>query len=727
MSTYSDIGASIHTEREDQMRGIATTTAFLCWLIPDSALAMPSYEEIREQPFTGGSLLYDTNQGQTQLAPRVVIPFRLGRLTKGKQLANILHPIGRAGAAPAAPKSVFDLKDDTAASQYGLLTVQSVDRNKLTFDVALFDSKGALLNSAGLFVVKIGEQFDLNKDGIPDIAYKDTLESRPSSAQRSYLIFLSSESNLHTALFSYNPIANKTLPPAGGLLGFNIRGNAIVRVKPSTTPSEVVVRTPIAGDIIMDVNRLQYLRIPGHVATNVRRNTSYTAARLIAESQRVTRYAEVAPLMSWRPIRRPVHSLIGNAVTQRVMSATSSSNVVTELSAYEERKKRYVDTYNASLLKKTVSLAKCGVTEICSDSGSNSAKLGLTKLDLMIAIDPDISISLSHVERSLDTIFIADSFLGLTVGASRRVIDLQEMLLEVPLTQVLDIPGTPIFLTATLTPGVGIEAKLDVAANAQLGVDAFAVFGTTASVDIGWDSASGDASAYYDYCVHPSYELRTKIGGEYFIGPFFRLQAELTLEDILYVRVPATLRIGPSWKTSWDSSTNIVETTSSLGMAFDWHVSAGARIEITVPLLFTELELYKSWEPVSKDLPGFDVKFWEASYRSYPSNGSTTESNLIYPIPQCNATQVVSSSGSCVDPCQPGMVFDLTGHCVDMCKAPMRFSDGKCICDPNGCPDGFHFAVTNKGCVCYGIGGPVQVPRQFPKPPESPFPKPRQR
>ncbi|MBF0432898.1 MAG: hypothetical protein HQK83_16555 [Fibrobacteria bacterium] len=251
------------------------TFALTLLLITQSIMAI-TYNDIVKLPYIGGSMLYNQNDlSKSQLQVNNDYAVRLS-LLKTEQV-----PIEELNALSQEEKQeLYDdglthvelFEEDENSIEYGIITINSINSFNIGFTCKMYNSNGDLLENH-TYTIMVDQQADLNYDGYPDIEYKASINQYYSyETGKLYLRFVSSNENLHTAMFSYAPDLQANLQDFG-LLGFNPDGNAIYRPAIEENDGGFGVLTKVTtnqesfdfkpGDIIFDYEEGKYIQMTG--------------------------------------------------------------------------------------------------------------------------------------------------------------------------------------------------------------------------------------------------------------------------------------------------------------------------------------------------------------------------------------------------------------------------------------------------------------------------------
>ncbi|MCL2558292.1 MAG: hypothetical protein FWE09_07420 [Treponema sp.] len=121
----------------------------------------------------------------------VRLGFTGGSLAVGDGLVPGSRALVRLGAVEAVETGYVD---KAAEARFGLLTVNSVDAQAISFDFARFGANGDYEATVS-HTLSLGEEADLNGDGVPDVVF----DMHESIAQ---LFFVSTLSELRTTTFA---------------------------------------------------------------------------------------------------------------------------------------------------------------------------------------------------------------------------------------------------------------------------------------------------------------------------------------------------------------------------------------------------------------------------------------------------------------------------------------------------------------------------------------------
>lgn len=141
------------------------------------------YLDIISKGYMGGALIYNETDNS------------LGQLANGVSVAIRLSKSQRYDTSET--ESVF--KEEDGSVIYGLLVIDKIDSEKISFKSELYDITGnAYLEKT--FLLYKNECADLNDDGLVDIQYTKPYSKRSGYEKAMYLNFLSSQENLNITM-----------------------------------------------------------------------------------------------------------------------------------------------------------------------------------------------------------------------------------------------------------------------------------------------------------------------------------------------------------------------------------------------------------------------------------------------------------------------------------------------------------------------------------------------
>ncbi len=194
------------------------------------------YLDIISKGYMGGSLIYNEEDNS------------LGQLANGVSVAIRLSKSQRYDTSET--ESVF--KEEDGSVIYGLLVIDKIDSEKISFKSELYDITGnAYLEKT--FLLYKNECADLNDDGLVDIQYTKPYSKRSGYEKAMYLNFLSSQENLNITMFAVliEQYPGKTYP--NGIIGVNNDDKFIVQKYVNTeTAQRSVVSGVYKGDYVVD-------------------------------------------------------------------------------------------------------------------------------------------------------------------------------------------------------------------------------------------------------------------------------------------------------------------------------------------------------------------------------------------------------------------------------------------------------------------------------------------
>jgi hypothetical protein len=202
------------------------------------------FNEISRQGFMGGSVLYNPDEPSSgQLATGVHVAVRLGKVEQD-----------------ATNPSYSLFTDKTELARYGYLTVNSVDKNVITFGYTQYAADGVAQQNS-THTLGLNETADINGDGLDDVAYVKPKHKRSGIEEAVYLTFLSSQETLNTTMFAVLPEQYSRSVYPSGIIGINPDGRFIVSKYEGTTTNRAAVKGVERGDFVLDTIAGKYQRL----------------------------------------------------------------------------------------------------------------------------------------------------------------------------------------------------------------------------------------------------------------------------------------------------------------------------------------------------------------------------------------------------------------------------------------------------------------------------------
>ncbi|GHU58548.1 hypothetical protein FACS189444_2380 [Spirochaetia bacterium] len=232
---------------------------------PEVGSVDTSYPVLMRNMFMGGSLLYVADSPSSgHLVPGAIVGVRLGKV-------NYDPVAGAEGAADPGPM----FSENTDSTRYGYIAVETVDANGIRFQYTEYTADGKSSEVKGYHSLALGEEKDINGDGIPDISYKVPEFSRSGFEKAVTLNFLSSQEKLNTTMFAVLPEQYEDKEYPSGIIGINPEGIFIIS-KYTSTGARSLVRGIETGDLIIDGVNYKYQRAVSSAGT-------YRSARSVAD------------------------------------------------------------------------------------------------------------------------------------------------------------------------------------------------------------------------------------------------------------------------------------------------------------------------------------------------------------------------------------------------------------------------------------------------------------
>ncbi|MDR0643392.1 MAG: hypothetical protein LBG05_00560 [Treponema sp.] len=161
-----------------------------------------NFTSISRQAFMGGSVLYNPDEPSS------------GQLAQGVHLAVRLGKVDLENGDTEQPS----FSDREADARYGYITVDSINKESISFTYTEYAAEGNASHSSS-FIVGLDERADINRDGLVDITYVKPVRKRPGLEQAVYLTFLSSQEELNTSMFAVLPEQYSRGVYPSGLMG----------------------------------------------------------------------------------------------------------------------------------------------------------------------------------------------------------------------------------------------------------------------------------------------------------------------------------------------------------------------------------------------------------------------------------------------------------------------------------------------------------------------------
>ncbi|MGP1576585.1 MAG: hypothetical protein ACTTH7_03700 [Treponema sp.] len=230
---------------------------------------------LAEQAYMGGSILYNPEEPSSgHLIQGAVIALRLSKVEK------------------KAVDSTEIFTDDLSAEVFGALTVQSIDTQKIGFEVSLFSKNGVTKNT---YQLSAGSKIDINGDSIDDLEYAAPAHAHAGFTSAVYLTCLSSQEQLTTTMFSVLPEQYSTGNYPSGIIGINPDGQFLyAKFQPNSTVRSIV-RGLSDSDFVLDTEMGGYVQASGVTGSTNQRSISDAD---LSNAQPVA-IVDVLPLASW--------------------------------------------------------------------------------------------------------------------------------------------------------------------------------------------------------------------------------------------------------------------------------------------------------------------------------------------------------------------------------------------------------------------------------------------
>lgn len=214
---------------------LISIAALLCSGLSQAKLPSADREDpyaikaLKRYPYVCGSLQYlSDNASLSHLTVGATIPIRFGKLAR--HAIPVIHlPPEVLSNASYTGQTFYEYEDNKALTRYGYFTVTEISTSSISFFYKVLDLNGATLAS-GTKTLGLNAATDLDEDGNQDVQYKVQINpSRRLVSTQRFLTFLTNESSLYTTTYCYLPGNLPNLGYAGGNMGYNLAGFAVIK------------------------------------------------------------------------------------------------------------------------------------------------------------------------------------------------------------------------------------------------------------------------------------------------------------------------------------------------------------------------------------------------------------------------------------------------------------------------------------------------------------------
>lgn len=355
-----------------------------------------SYPVLSKNMFMGGSLLYVADSPSSgHLVPGAVVAVRLGKV-------NYDPAAGAEGSANPGPMYA----ENTDSTRYGYITVETVDTKGIRFQYTEYTADGKSSTVKGTHSVALGEENDVNGDGIPDISYTTPEFSRSGFEKALTLNFLSSQERLNTTMFAVLPEQYEDKEYPSGIIGINPEGIFIIS-KYTSTGARSLVRGIETGDLIIDGVNYKYQRAVSSAGT-------YRSARSVDDND--AEDMEDSPDLYF-PLMSVDYSYevddVGPAISQSRAVASTQSDYGNEQTRIRNAFKGYKPVGN----EMSVSFGNLNGSLKLGVRGEHTSVWGTleAKVKVVVFIDVDLTEGAVYVEREWSLIGGAKDLFNTTI------------------------------------------------------------------------------------------------------------------------------------------------------------------------------------------------------------------------------------------------------------------------------------------------------------------------
>ena len=609
-----------------------------------------SYESVSSLCYIGGSLLFDVFSPKiNQIAVGSIIPIRFGKLSK--------RPIP-VGSLPASLRSkgetFYEYSDEEPTSQYGLMEILSANAKCVVMRVKLFDHRGRIASDK-IDSLYYAHTLDLNSDSKPDIAFTDSISAaRKRSLGKTYLTFISSKDEGVTTMFSYVPELVPGLNKAGGNMGYNSNGNAIVKLNAATTKSLESGLSLEPGDFVIDVNEGNYKRLAsGVMGPAPGAGVPYPTRQVLRSASPVKSFGDVFPLLYLNLNKGNSGCCSGG---ERLAAGAGTNAVITDNAEYAARLARYRDQLNGYKIHFEVPSRILPLDKLreCKDGGC----IGLINGSVHIGLDGKLAITYKSVSSTIAGMFMFDGYIGASCA--------KELNLQINKELYSSYWGSSaiigyVILDYGVRPAIGYSANLSFGPETKMGIYTCAVFGGRVKVDASFTDFNVSPDKFKDLFICPDFALKTALGMSCYLYPYVELAPEVHVEELVDVKFPARVSLGPYWDVKLTK--NDISINNGIKLVFTESVVAGAKVGVDY---WWCPGCYKEWDPINYTIYKFEDTLWHKDYTlSLINPDNLKKISVAYPLPDCAPGMVRTETGSCIPVCPPGTIRNENGACID--------------------------------------------------------------
>jgi uncharacterized protein YwgA len=559
-------------------------------------------EKLQKQVYIGGYLMFSSNDTyNNQLKVGTEIPFRLGMLTKTSiDIASISSDILSSQdktELQQTQNTVVQYNNVEDGAWYCVLRVTQVGLNSISLTCARYDGAGTLQQNMSA-VMNCEGFLDVNNDNIPDLQYvQDITGQRPYDQNIRYLKFISSQENLHTSMYSYDPANNATLNQESKLFGLNTNGKKLI-VVPNTNNYSGLAKGVQAntygvneGDILIDVNEGNY---------KVVNNNTSRLAKSTSSTMTLSAMAQASAAVSSVDEALPLVSLLGK--TNYNQDGTEATTIYKSKSEYDKD----VSNFKSMVDKYPIKIKFNNLRKMLGDD----LKVGIKGGAFAMGIDLNADCSWGRARLSTDKLIVLDLSAGVeisdnTVLVNKSVsqsLDVGYMVIHPTLisAEIYALNTTftvgPVIVTVGFNLSTGIDAEAGVKSKENLGVNICRVIRSKSQIDMSlFNGISKSDQKNKRLLICP--ELSTNVEFYARIMPFIDFNVYCKLWGILYAGINVNVAIGPELSVGF-----VVQATApsylytQLFMKQKMTVSPEVGLKCKVKILWKTVGVDKTWK-----------------------------------------------------------------------------------------------------------------------------------